>query len=225
MTNFPSSLEFASLLQYEPRGHSQIAAKSRRVCYAIKKDRFVGDKNVIDTLAERLARRLGESPLDERYEPLAPYFDSQTVLVPTPRSTPIVKGGLWPALRICNAFLSAGLGQDVLSSLRRIAPTIQSSTAESGQRPCPADHFRTTRVRHPLVSPNPSRITLVDDVVTRGSTFVGMHTRLRQAYPDAEIRHFAIVRTESYKDIDRIADVVVGSIQHDQRSGRLERTP
>jgi len=41
---------------------------------------------------------------------------------------------------------------------------------------------------------NTSRITLIDDVITRDSTMVGMYGRLAEAFPDSEIRCFALVR-------------------------------
>jgi hypothetical protein len=55
----------------------------------------------------------------------------------------------------------------------------------------------------------------VDDVVTRGASFVGLVPRLQEAFPGIEIRCFALVRTISTGEIDRILDPVEGVISYD----------
>jgi hypothetical protein len=66
-------------------------------------------------------------------------------------------------------------------------------------------------------------ITLVDDVVTRGASFIGMYARLREAYPNAPIRCFALIRTISTGEIDAILDPVHGEIRYE--NNRLSRVP
>jgi hypothetical protein len=66
-------------------------------------------------------------------------------------------------------------------------------------------------------------ITLVDDVVTRGASFVGMYARLREAYPNARIHCFALIRTISSGEIDAILDPVQGEIRYE--NDRLSRIP
>ena len=60
----------------------------------------------------------------------------------------------------------------------------------------------------------PRAITLVDDVVTRGSSFVGLMPHLEDAFPGIAIRCFAPVRTISGGEIDRILDPVEGMITY-----------
>ena len=69
----------------------------------------------------------------------------------------------------------------------------------------------------------PTSITIVDDVVTRGSTFLAMHQRLAEAFPLAEIRCFAVVRTMSGIEVDQIMSPVEGLISFDGVS--LQRRP
>jgi hypothetical protein len=45
-------------------------------------------------------------------------------------------------------------------------------------------------------------MTLVDDVITRGSTFMGMVPRLQAAYPEVTIVCFALVRTVSMGEVE-----------------------
>jgi orotate phosphoribosyltransferase-like protein len=70
----------------------------------------------------------------------------------------------------------------------------------------------------------PESITVVDDVITRGSSFVGAYPRLRSAFPGIPIHCFALVRTISGRDIDGILDPVAGLITH-ENGQRLHREP
>ncbi len=209
MAIFPSSLVFASLLQYAPRGHSQPSMRSRDVTYKIKQDGFVGGFRIIDFAAGRLAQETVTHPF------LSDYFNPSVTLVPIPRSSPLVSpGALWPSLRICQAILAQGLAAHVVPCLVRTYAVQKSSTARAGQRPRPDEHYDSVRVGRKKRRA-PKAITLVDDVVTRGASFVGVVPRLQEAFPRIEIRCFAVVRTISLGEIDRILDPVEGTISYD----------
>ena len=62
MVTFPSSLAFASLLQYAPRGQSRTSLRSRDVTYKIKQDGYIGRFRIIDFSAERLAQEIAKYP-------------------------------------------------------------------------------------------------------------------------------------------------------------------
>lgn len=47
---------------------------------------------------------------------------------------------------------------------------------------------------------DPESILLVDDLVTRGSTFLGAAYRIAESYPNARIKAFAAMRTVSNLD-------------------------
>ena len=58
------------------------------------------------------------------------------------------------------------------------------------------------------------RITIVDDVVTKGATLLAAASLVAEAYPDAEVRAFALIRTMGLvPEIDKIVDPVVGTIK------------
>ena len=62
----------------------------------------------------------------------------------------------------------------------------------------------------------PSEITLVDDVVTRGSTLLAAASLVKSVYPDSKIRTFAFSRTLGFvDDIERIIDPCEGIIRWD----------
>lgn len=94
--------------------------------------------------------------------------------------------------------------------------------AGRGERPNPPDHFVTTRVQHEPLIPKPTEITVVDDFITRGSTFVGMYPHLREAYPAATIRFLSLVRTRSGEDIDALIAPFLGTIIYEHK---LHREP
>jgi predicted amidophosphoribosyltransferase len=209
MANLPSNLAFVSLLQYAPRGQSDPSVHSRDVTYKIKQDGYVGRFRIIDFAAERLEQVIASHPF------LGDHFNASVTLVPVPRSSPLIRpDALWPSLRICQAILARGLGADVLSCIERTRAVRKSSTARTGHRPGPAEHYASVRVVHEG-RPAPSAITLVDDVVTRGATFLGIVPRLEEAFPGVEIRCFAMVRTRSDVEIDRLLDPVEGTIAYD----------
>jgi hypothetical protein len=217
MANFPSSLPFASLLQYAPRGQSEVSRSSRNVTYGIKQDGTVATYRIIDYSAARLAQVIDAHPF------LREYFNGSITLIPVPRSSPLVKpDALWPPLRICQAILTQGLVAEILPCLERSTSVQKSSTASAGGRPGPTDHYDSVRVTGKNLLP-PKTITLVDDVVTRGSSFVGLFPRLEEAFPGSNIRCFALVRTMSAGEIDRILDPVHGFITYD--GSELRRHP
>ena len=56
-------------------------------------------------------------------------------------------------------------------------------------------------------------IVLIDDVITKGRTTLAAALRLREAFPAATIRAFALVRTMGFVgDIERLFEPCEGSI-------------
>ena len=64
---------------------------------------------------------------------------SDVLVVPCPRSAPLLPGALWPAKEICAALASHNLAAGVAEILERIKPVQKSSTALSKDRPKPED--------------------------------------------------------------------------------------
>jgi len=204
--NFPSELEFCSFLQYSPRGTSAISKTSKEVCHAVKTDRSLpGPFWVIKEAGERIRQTLQNYPF------LKQIFGPDVVLVPIPRSSPLKdKNALWPALRICEELKKQGVALDIMKILERVTPVNKAATAARGERPTPRDHYESTRIVRQLLTPE--RITLVDDVITQGSTFIGLFPRLRESFPHAEINCFALVRTMSGVEVETVLAPVAGKI-------------
>lgn len=190
---------------------------SRTVTYKIKTDGFMGRTRVIAHAARRVAEQRRQLPF------LRDAFGPEVTLVPVPRSSPLRAGFLWPAEQICVCLLAEGLGRDIQRCLVRTRPVPRARIAATGQRSNPPEHYDSTNVRVPGIHPPLHRITLVDDVITRGSTFMGMVPRLQAAYPEVTIVCFALVRTVSMGEVETILAPTEGTITY--REGQLVRQP
>jgi len=216
----PSEINFVAFLQYSPRGQSRESRSSRVVTRAVKNDAALPPtpQRAIDYAAKRLAQEIPNYPF------LQKCFGPDVMLIPVPSSSLLVKGGLWPAERLCKALRNAGLAADVLTLLTRIKAVPKSATAGRGQRPSPETHYESLSVQRaaPLLAPT-ARFTIVDDVITRGATLLASYARLEEAYPNVPINCFALIRTMSSGEVDSVLSPVVGVIS--LAEGRLQRSP
>ena len=172
---------FASFLSYSPRGQSEEARQSKDVVMSIKYDRG----NIIEYSVKRMK--------EEHPSWLDDYFSDSVTVVPVPKSGLMKPNTLWVPRRICECLVQRGLAKESKELLERRVPVNKS--AGSKERPTPQTHYDSLGVSRDLYEP--SKITLVDDVVTRGSTLIAAHLRLEEAFPNTEIRAFALVRTIS----------------------------
>jgi len=134
------------------------------------------------------------------------------VLVPVPGSAPSA-GAPWAAERLAIALTGVGLAGAVLVCLQRRFAVRKSATAFSGERPTVREHYdsfvATDRSPH-----QPRRILLVDDVVTKGRTLLAAAARLHEAFPDADVRAFALVRTMGFlPQLDHLLEPCEGVIR------------
>ena len=206
-----SEFLYGTFANYSPRGTSEIAKRSRIVCGNIK----AGKRSQIETALPRLA--------DPAAAVLNPFLNSNTTLVPVPRSAPLSEGALWPAKVIAEVLAEGGYGREVLPLLERVIAVQKSSSSPAKERPLTHEHVESLRVRQDLLEP--TSITLVDDVLTMGRTTYACATLLQQSLPRAEIRIFAMIRTQGMiEDIDVIFDPSVGTIVG-YPSGKTFRDP
>jgi hypothetical protein len=211
----PSHIDFAAFLQYSPRGISEVERQSRVLRDAIKRDGHLSVKSPerservrgIELIVQWLKRAHSiDSMLQEVIGP-------DHVLVPVPRSAPLARpDALWPSLRICNALVSAGLGAAVVPLIVRHTAVQKSAFAAAGQRPSAMDHYNSSAIDENVLIPKTPKITLVDDFVTRGATFIGMYPHIRSVLPQARVSCFALVRTTSFDPVSKIVAPVRGVI-------------
>ena len=171
-------------------------------------------------MSEEIARRM-ESQVPGSI--LEGFLDPQAVLVPMPRSGLQQRGQMWPALRIAEALMAHGFGSRVAPLVVRTQSVRRSSASLGPSRLWPDQHYDSMEVQ-PMIGEVPSLLLLVDDVVTRGATLLGAAGRLADAFPGADLRGFAVVRTiKPGEALKRIIDPRVGDIAW--RPGWITREP
>jgi len=110
-----SKITFASFLVYAPRGTSELSNRAKQFVRALKEERPIGSpaQSPSDYAARRLAEELAHGTLAE-------IFTTSPLLVPVPRSSLAVEGGIWPARNLAAALIAHGVGRNVLPCLQRI---------------------------------------------------------------------------------------------------------
>jgi hypothetical protein len=215
-----SEVRFGSFLVYSPRGTSETSRRSNQICRAIKRDGVLGHPPV--RIIEHAVRRLRETiDAGDLADMLAP----DVTLVPCPRSAPFppTQPALWVPMRICQALRAAGFGSEIMPFLERVEAVRKSAFAGPGERPSVQRHLTTMRVESALA--HPSRITVIDDVVTKGATLLAAASLVATAFPGAEVRGFALVRTMGLvTDVERVIEPVVGRIVYAPTEG-IHRQP
>ena len=103
-----------------------------------------------------------------------------------------------------------GCDIEVLNVLTRARAVKKSAFATPADRPRAVTHFESLAVQRSLV--RPTRLLLIDDFITRGATLLGAASRLQLAYPQSEIRGFALVRSMTDGDIAAIGAPCEGTV-------------
>lgn len=170
----------------------------------LKENRVVRD----ETAAAVAARRLRE-----RAEPFtSEFFGEDAPLVPIPRSGLLRAGDLWPAFEIAQRLHQEGFGRNVLPCLRRRLAVPKAATSSREERPKARAHFESVELEAPLSLP--AKVTLIDDVVTRGAQLFGAAWKIWSVRPDVEVRAFAVIRTISdQNDFAALAAPCTGQIE------------
>lgn len=215
-----NQLQFGSLLSYCPRGDDrEEIQRSREIMTFVKNDSFIEDPPI--PMSEWIARTMEQR---RNTLPFTFFFQSNTVLVPLPKSSLLRPNSLWVPDRIANALVANGFGARVLRCLVRETPIRRSSISPPELRPSPSEHFHSIAVQGNLESAQD--IVLVDDIVTRGHTMLGSAWRLLEAFPAPHLRAFAAIRTTSNPaDFSSIYDPRVGSISYRQDFDDCIRDP
>ncbi|HET6202893.1 MAG TPA: hypothetical protein VFI25_08840 [Planctomycetota bacterium] len=198
-----SEITFGAFLSYSPRGRGTVSILSRRWRDAIKQD--------APGVLQRMAEEIGRNPSSKRVG-LSGFFGGDVALVPTPRSAPLKTGALWPAIRICEELFRAGLAGELVPCLKRKTAVPKSAFAPPGDRPTARIHLDSMSIEARLVPSD--RILVVDDFVTKGATLLAAVSLVRSAYPEADVRGFALVRTKGrVPDIEELVHPCVGRIR------------
>lgn len=214
-----SSLEVGTFLVYPSRPHGEMSHRARAAIFGIKNDGrgFVEDEPMIEFVVRRLEETLAEDGC-----PLGRFFGGDVILVPAPGHAPLKSTGqLWATRRLCEVMAAAGLAKVALPIVKRIETVPSSHMVRAGEARPTAKLHLDTLAAHPDLVERPTRLLVVDDVLTRGATLLGCASCLREAYPDAEIRGFAIARTRSTYDCE-LASPIEPAVHRIDRRGTAD---
>ena len=204
-----STLEFGSLMSYAPWGNLEIHMKSKTMKTILKNDLFVDSKSdkvlMSDFVADEIKRNMQSLPF-------AKFFNLNPILIPVPPSSLLTRDSLWVPQRIAKALVRRGLGKSVAECVKLVKPLRKSSKSSPENRPKPSEHYNSVEVEQILSKP--VEILLVDDIVTRGATLIGVANKLADVFPNASIRGFAAMRTMTPPSkFVKINDPCIGQIE------------
>jgi hypothetical protein len=206
------AVAYASCYVYSPTGSGAVCERSRLLRALLK----AGDAGFMLKYALRVRQQATDSSL------LTGFFDSTDILVPVPGSAVSVAGRSWTAKHLAIALVNEGLGGAAWPGLRRVRAVRKSATAAPGERPTVNLHYESFFIERPAIPPE--RIVLIDDVVTKGRTLLAAATRVHEAFPCAQIRAFALVRTMGFiPRVHQLLDPCKGEIRW--KAGDAHRTP
>ena len=221
----PSVVRYASLLSYVPERwwRDRTLTEQRRHVFKMGREHMLAlkrDSNqpngllpIYDSVAQWCAD----------YNLFPDFFPQGTILVPVPGSTLTRPDTLWVPKILADALVRHGLGAASVPCLSRVKFVPKSATSRPEDRATPIRHYETMEAKRLLIEPK--NILLVDDLVTRGATFLGAAWRIAKLYPHSRIRAFAAMRTVSDGNkFDGIMDPREGTIVP-TANGRSQRRP
>jgi len=170
--------DYFTLLVYCARGNSERAKLSQ-----LMKGKC---KNGHPKFTKQLAATIFDRKEDS--------FFADSVLVPVPRSTPLVEGALFPTKIICDILVEKKLGRRVVPCVirrHRIPKSSGGYTADT--RPQLSVHLDSLSVQPEIVVEN--NIIIVDDFLTLGRSTMAVAMKVQEAYPDKTVKIFAAFRT------------------------------
>jgi len=194
-----STISCASWLVYATRATDEDAKRVMNLILKIKTDRVDAATGtpLVRIVIERIAAGLAD---DARA-----VFGGHPMLVPVPGASLTKPNTVWPSRRVCEELVRQGLGDDVLAIVRRT--TAVSKSAGSAARPPLDQHVRSFTVQPSLVPP--SRLLVVDDVVTSGTTMMACAIKLAQAFPGVPVSGFSLARVQSAGNPTRVLDPII----------------
>jgi len=194
-------LPFATCYAYSPKGESDVSQRSRQLCARVKS----GSTKWLKSYAATVHQEVFHGQV------FSDFFTDQALLVPIPDFRPPGQASFWAARRLALALHETGLADEVWTGLKRVGSVEKSSSAWMWERPTVQQHYQSFTVMPS--SKAAKNILLIDDVITKGRTLAAAAIRIQEAFPKADVRAFALVRTMGFVlDIPRLFEPCQGVI-------------
>ena len=197
------------LLNYSPRGTSEIARASQIIKGRIKN----GEIPTLEKVSGVINEYQGANVLRE-------FFTGDCCLVPIPRSSPLIKGALWPTKTICENLVHNRIGSNYLPLIVRRKPVAKSSRFyNADDRPSIQTHIDSLEIAFPAT--NQRNFVLIDDILTLGRTSAACAWFLKNAIPDCTVKIFAVMRTMGrVDDISKLVEPRCSKLFYNTATGK-----
>jgi len=194
-------LPFATCYVYSPKGESEVSQRSRQLCARAKS----GSTKWLRSYAATVHQEVSHG------QTFREFFADPGMLIPIPEYRPPGQAGFWAARRLALALQEMGLADEVWMGLKRVSSVEKSSCAWMWERPTVQQHYQSFTVVPS--SKTAKNILLIDDVITKGRTLAAAAIRIQEAFPKADVRAFALIRTMSFVlDVPRLFEPCQGVI-------------
>jgi hypothetical protein len=194
-------LPFATCYVYSPKGESDVSQRSRQLCARAKS----GSTKWLRSYAAAVHQEMVHGTTFREF------FADQGILIPIPDYRPPGQATSWAARRLALALHELGLAEEVWTGLKRVSSVEKSSSAWMWERPTVQQHYESFAVNPS--SKTAKNILLIDDVITKGRTLAAAAIRIQEAFPKADVRAFALIRTMGFVlDVPRLFEPCQGVI-------------
>jgi hypothetical protein len=187
-----SPLEYGSLGNYLPKNRgceTKLQKNSQTFMWLLKNDKILKTEKISITslIAKDIKKNLVNLPFKH-------FFGPEVTLVPVPKSS--FTKELWVPHNLAKELETQGLGK-VKTCVKRAISIKKQSTSKEKRKP--SIHVKSLELNH--FEEVSDEILLIDDIITSGSTVMGVAIKLKEAYPDKNIRVFAVLRTTDKREV------------------------
>lgn len=203
-----SEVEYSTFGVFCNKSNSETAIRSKKICGQIKKANPNQIKSGIDFIKSDY--------IDEFKD----FFGSDVTVVPAPSSSKTKPDFENAPLTICNLLFENELAFEVCDIIERHTTLRKSSHCLPANRPSIQEHISTMIVKNDTISTN--KITIIDDVLTKGSTTFACANLIKDRFPNAEVRIFAFMRTRGTCKYTEVKNPDFGVMKYNSTFGNVK---
>jgi hypothetical protein len=154
------------------------------------------------------------------------FISNQALLIPIPKSAPLLTGAQWPSLEISKFLLNRNFGKEVLPYLQRIKAVPKAAFQNnSEERPSVQSHLDTIDTVNNISIPEEfSEIILVDDYITQGRVGYACFQKISSMYPNKIVKLFRLIRSNKFNEIEKCILPKSGNLSYNSHSGKTQHS-